>query len=359
MTRPLLAILVALSGLSGFPDGFPAELQTPPGYLLREPGLRELAPADLEERPARFAFPVGERLVYQVRYFGVEVGFASLEVARFVEHGGRRYAHLVATARTNEFWSALFRVDDRSEAFVDLDDGRIARSRTRLLHGRKESREEIRYDWDTHFVQVRKVKVHRSSVRDTAFDFGPFVYDVFDAFYALRRVPFASDVEVELPVYASRKIHGFRVRLEGRRNVSVAALGPAPVAVLELRPWDTLDGRPHEVGKGRVYVLAGESQVPVLLDGWFRFTDFIRVGGVAAELVSWERGNPGWPPPRPHPWTAPPVAPESVEGRPRWDPPARVLAVRAERGVEPHERRLRLPPDVAAAKENPAHREQP
>jgi hypothetical protein len=162
-------------------------------------------------------------------------------------------------------------------------------------------------------------------------------------------VPFAPGREIELPVYASRKIHGFRVRSLGRREVRVAALGPAPVAALELRPYDTIDGKPHDVGDGRVYVLADDGQVPVRLDGWFRFTDFIRIGGVAAELVAWERGHAGWPPPRPLAWSAPPVAPESVEGRPRWEPPAAVLAARAQRGVAPHEKKLRLPPEVAAA----------
>ena len=173
---------------------------------------------------------------------------------------------------------------------------------------------------------------------------------MFDAFYALRRVPFRDGLEIELPVCASRKIHGFRVRSAGRREVTAAAFGPAPVAALELRPYDTIDGQPEQVGDGRVYVLAGESQVPVLLDGWFRFTSFIRVGGVAAELVSWERGRTDWPPARPLPWTAPPIAPESVEGRPRWDPPAPVLAAREERGARPHETKLRLEtPEVGAA----------
>jgi hypothetical protein len=344
MTRSTLVLLTVLAGLPGFPDAYPPELQAPPGYLLQEPGLRELAAEELAARPAAFAFPVGERLVYQVRYFGVEVGFATIEVARFVEVAGRRYAHLVATARTNEFWTALFRVDDRSEAWLDLDSGQVARSRTRTLHGRKEGREEIRYDWDTHFVHVRKVKVHRAKVRDLAFDFGPFVYDVFDAFYALRRVPFGDGQEIELPVYASRKIHGFRVRSAGRRDVAVGALGPVPVAALELHPLDTVDGKPHAVGDGRVYVLADGPRVPVLLDGWFRVADFIRIGGVSAELVQWERGRPGWPPARPSPWTAPPLAPESVEGRPRWDPPPVVRTARAKAGVEPYERTLQLNP---------------
>ena len=220
--------------------------------------------------------------------------------------------------------------------------GRVTRSRTRTLHGRKESREEIRYDWETHFVRVRKVKVQRGRVRDTAFDFGPFVHDVFDAFYALRRVPFEPGFEVELPVYASRKIHGFRVRAERRRELSIEALGPEPVGVLELRPWDTVDGKPYEAGDGRVYVLDEASRTPVRLSGWFRFASFIRIGGVSAELISWDRGQPGWPPPQPPPWRAPPVAAESVEGRPQWDPPPSVQAARSRLGLEPHDESSKL-----------------
>jgi hypothetical protein len=347
----LLAVASALSG-SGFPDTMPPELAAPPGWLLRAPGLRELAPADLAARPARFAAPLGEKLTYQVRYFGVDVGPATVEVARYVEVGGRRYAHLVATARTNEFWTKLYRVDDRSEAWVDLDTGRVERTRTRTLHGGREAREEIRYDWTSHFVTVRKAKVHRASVREDAFDFGPFVHDVFDAFYALRRVPYADGLEIELPVCASRKIHGFRVRYAGKRDVRAAALGPAPVAALELRPYDTIDGKAHAVGDGKVYVLDDPSRVPIRLDGWFRFTDFIRIGGVSAELVAWERGTPGWPAPEPPAWRAPPIAPRSTEGRPSWDAPAAVVAARERAGIAAYERKETLAPSAVGAAPN-------
>jgi hypothetical protein len=351
MTRfplALLAVLGTLAG-SGYPDAMPPELAAPPGWLLQAPALRELAPADLAARPARFAAPLGERLTYQVRYFGVDVGPATLEVARYVELEGRRYAHLVATARTNEFWTKLFRVDDRSEAWIDLDTGRVARTRTRTLHGSRESREEIRYDWAAHFVTVRKAKVHRASVREDAFDFGPFVYDVFDAFYALRRAPYRAGVELELPVCASRKIHGFRVKYAGRKDVTALALGPAPVAALELHPYDTIDGQPHAVGDGVVYVLDDPSRVPIRLDGWFRFADFIKIGGVSAELVAWERGTPGWPAPQPPAWADPPIAPASVAGRPAWDAPAPVVAARERAGIAAYEKKERLAPSAVGA----------
>jgi hypothetical protein len=358
MTRTLAALLVALGTLSGsgFPDILPRELEAPPGLLLQFPGLRELSPSDLAADPGRFPFPVGERLVYAVRYFGIDVGPATLEVARFVAWRGHRYAHLVATARTNEFWSAFYRVDDRSEAFVDLDTGRIARSRTRLLHGKGETREEIQYDWDTHFLHVRKVKLHKEILRELALDFGPFVFDVFDSFYALREVPFREGLEVEIPIYASNQIHGLRVKTTGRRNAAVAVLGSAPQPVFELHPVDTVDGKAEEAGNGRVLVLADASHVPVRLDGWFRWTRFVQIGGVSAELVQWERGRPEWPAARPPPWQAPPVAAASVDGRPQWDPPPGVRAARKRTGVVPFERRRDFDPrqvGAAAPREAP------
>jgi hypothetical protein len=121
-----------------------------------------------------------------------------------------------------------------------------------------------------------------------------------------------------------------------------AALGATPVEALELHPWDTVDGKPHAVGNGRVFVLDDASRVPVLLDGWFRWTSFIQIGGVAAELVQWERGRGAWPAREPAAWTPPPIAPSSVEGRPRWDPPPPVAAARARQGTEAYEHKETL-----------------
>jgi hypothetical protein len=92
-----------------------------------------------------------------------------------------------------------------------------------------------------------------------------------------------------------------------------------------------------------VYVLADEARVPVRLDGWFRWTSWIQIGGVSAELVQWERGRPGWPAAKAAPWTPPPLAPSSVEGRPRWDPPPAVAAARERAMAEPYDRELPLP----------------
>ncbi len=127
----------------------------PETFLLDAPGLRVLTPADLALRPPRFPFPVGERLEYAVSWFGVPAGTVGIEVARYVEAEGARYAHIVGTVRTNAVFSAIYPVDDRSEAWIDLD--RFVTVRTRALekHGEKHYDESVRFDAATHFLYAR------------------------------------------------------------------------------------------------------------------------------------------------------------------------------------------------------------
>lgn len=341
----LFLCCIGLLGLTGFPDTMPDERE-PPAYLLDGPDVRELAPGDVAGSKAGFPWPVGERLVYQVSYFGVPVGLVTIEYARVIEQADRQYAHLVAHASTNDVFSKLYRVDDRSEAWVDLATGRVTRTRTRTQHGAKEAREEIFFDWETHFVSVRKVKVHKQRVREVAFDFGPHVFDVFDALYALRSIPVTAETDEELPVYASRKVHGFRIKAVGQREHGNRAVGR--VHVWDLRPYDTIDGKAEDVGKGRVLVWPEGRNLPVRLEGWFRATRSLRIGGVVAELVEWFPGDPAWPDPPEIVWVSPQIAPESVDGRPRWQPPPDVVRARSESGVEPYERKVDLGVQAAA-----------
>jgi hypothetical protein len=329
----------------GFPDAMPADLE-PPGFLLGGSDVRVLAPEDVAPGSTGFPWPVGERLVYQVSYFAVPVGLATIEYARVIERGDRQFAHLVAHASTNDVFSKIYRVDDRSEAWIDLADGRVVRTRTRTQHGSKEAREEVFFDWETHFVSIRKVKVHKESVREVAFDFGPHVFDIFDAFYALRSIPVAPDTNEELPVYASRKVHGFRIKAIGEREQGNQVVGR--VTAWELRPYDTIDGVAKDVGNGRVVVWPEGRNLPLRLEGWFRATRSLRIGGVVAELVEWSRGDPAWPDPPPAAWSSPPVALESTDGRPRWDPPPEVVEARTRRGLEPYERKFDLSVQAAA-----------
>ena len=307
-------------------------------FLLDRPGVRELGAAELAAQPPAYAFPRGERLEYAVRYFGIPVGHAAIEVARLVAYRDRRLAHVVATARTNDFFSAIYRVDDRSEAWIDLDRLVTVRTATHTRHGwRREVYEEVDFDWTTHYVRIDEARRHEGRVHRVAFDFGPFVYDTFDVFYAVRRLPLEPGFAADLPVYADRKVYGLRVEVQGREALVSPVLGR--VETLVLHPYDTLDGQRRGSGAGKIWVLADERRVPVQLTGWFNSKESFRVGGVRAELVGYRPGERSWPTsPAPSDPSRTRVAP-SVKGRPVWDPPARLLEARRRTDTDPMDRR--------------------
>jgi len=334
-------LLVAAYGL-GASRGSAQAL--PEGFLLDAPGLRVLAPADLAAQPPRFPFPVGERLEYAVSWFGVPAGAVVIEVARFVEAEGARYAHVVATIRTNKLFSAVYEVDDRSEAWIDLDRFVTVRTRAVEKHGPKLYDETVHFDAATHFLHARLDKLHKRQRRDLVFDFGPFAYDTSDLVYLLRALPLAEGYAVGVPTYANHKVFEFRIEVGAPKIVSSKAFGPQ--LALAVRPSTRLDGKLYAGGEGVVWV-SGPARVPVRLDGWIRTaqSSFL-VQGLRAVLTRYVASAPGWTPVR-EPVVEPITAiPPTQDGVPHWDPPPAVRAARAASGVAPHDTTQSLPTEI-------------
>ncbi len=335
---------LACVGLCAWLASAPAAPAPPTGpapepFLLDAPGLRVLGPEALAARPSRFPFAVGERLDYDVAWWGIAVGRASLEVARLVEWQGARLAHVVATARTNDFFSVFYRVDDRSESWIDVDRLRTLRTATLTRHADKETWEEVEFDWTTHLVHVVEEKRHAVRVKSAVLDTGPFLYDTFDVFYALRGLPLEIGLAAELPVYASRKVYGLHVDVERREAVDDPVLGATEAFVL--RPYDSLDGEPQDDGAGEVWVDARAPHVPIRLRGWFRtVSERLRVGGVRVSLAGYRARAEGWPVPSFHTTPARPWPARTKRGTPEWDVPPTVAAAREARGEAPGKQRL-------------------
>ena len=315
--------------------------RAPEPFLLDAPGLRVLGPADLAAQPPRFPFPVGERLEYAVSWFGVPAGTATIEIARFIEVDGARYAHVVAVVRSNPVFSAIYEIDDRSEAWIDLD--RFATVRTRALekHGGKRYDELVRYDASTHLLHAQLDKLHKNQRRTLVFDFGPFAYDTSDLVYLLRALPLAPGYAVGVPTYANRKVFEFRIDVDAGKPIECAAFGRQPALAVKPSTW--LDGQPYASGEGVVWV-TGPARVPVRLDGWIRTADSsFLVQGLRAELVRYVPSAPGWPvanAPVVEPVTA---IPPTQRGVPQWQPPVPILEARVATGVAPGEVKTSIP----------------
>jgi hypothetical protein len=300
-------------------------------WLLDEPGLRELAPADVAARPARFPFPVGERLEYAVSWHGVPAGRVAIEIARFVARGDERWAHVVATADTNPLFSVVYPLHDRSEAWIDLDSCATVRTRAVELRPGKHYDESVDYDWRTHFLHARLDKLHKRERRDLFFDFGPFAHDTSDVVFALRAQPLAPGFSIGLPTYANRRLFELRIDVAAGPRIETAPFGA--VDTLAVRPSTRVDGAVIGAGEG-VVLVAGPARVPVRLDGWIRTTvGATRLGGLRAELVGYTPSAPGWPAADAPALAVDAPMPPTRKGVPIWDPPAAVRAARDAAGV--------------------------
>ena len=310
-------------------------------FLLSAPAERVLTPADLVARPARFPFPVGERLEYAISWFGLPAGAAAIEVARFIEVDGRRYAHVVATARTSPLFSMLYEVDDRSEAWIDLDRFVTVRTLATELHGGLRYEEEVRYDWGTHFLHARLDKLSQRRRREVDFDFGPFARDTSDLFYALRALPVGPGDRAGLATYANRRVFEFRIEVGAPRTVETSAFGATQA--LAVRPSAWMDGKPYAAGDGVVWV-AGDARVPVRLDGWIRTAgNTFLVQGLRLVLTRYVPSAEGWSPPSRLALQASTAIPATVRGVPQWTPPRDVQEARRAAGVVPREWRSAIP----------------
>lgn len=323
----LLSLFLPASGGSEAPE-------PPPAFLLEAPGVRSLGPETLDAQASQFPFAVGERLDYAVSWWGIDVGDVRIEVARLIEWKGLRLAHVVATARTNEFFSLLYNVDDRSESWIDIDALRTVRTATLTRHAEKETWEEVEFDWKTHLVHVVEEKRHATRIKQATLDTGPFLYDTFDALYALRSLPWGDGLGVDMPIYASRKIYGLHV--DGGRTEKVDDPVLGEIEALVLRPYDSIDGKPADDGAGEVWVQASPPHVPFRLRGWFRTVgERLRVGGVRVDLAAYRGAAPGWSTPafvaqEPREWPA-----RTEAGAPIWEIPPAVQAAREADELEP------------------------
>src|SRR3989442_7222608 len=100
--------------------------------------------------PPSAHFKVGERLTYALNWGIVSAGNAVLEVAERQTLAGRPVVKLVHTARSNEFISAFYPVNNRVESLLDEEAGYPHRVFFKRREGRRKNDIEVVFDQNAH-----------------------------------------------------------------------------------------------------------------------------------------------------------------------------------------------------------------
>jgi len=92
-----------------------------------------------------YPFKVGEKLTYEIKFFGFVIGEETLEVKDIVQVNGHSTYLFVSTIKTVGFASLFYHFDEKIKSFVDIDTLYLRRLITHSDEGTDRS-EEIRID---------------------------------------------------------------------------------------------------------------------------------------------------------------------------------------------------------------------
>ncbi|MGD9142117.1 MAG: DUF3108 domain-containing protein [bacterium] len=237
-------------------------------------GLKRFAPAALALLVCFSVFPgaaragdrplliPGENLEFRIRYGGMPAGIARLKVESCEGPRGELY-RITSEARSNDFVSLFYKVDDRVIAELDADTYQIRRFEKDLREG----------PFEKHMVFTCDEDVVRSGEQYPGPK--PGTRDVLSALYYVRGMDLSVGDELEIETFEGGKIYRARVKVIGEETVTTPA-GDFDCLVIEPEIEEGIFGK---AGRLVMWVTDDALKIPVLVKST------VSVGSFVAELI--------------------------------------------------------------------------
>jgi hypothetical protein len=241
-------------------------------------------------RPEKEPIWIGEKLSYNVSYFGVSAGDFVLESLPHKSIAGREVYHIKGTAVTSKVFNLFYRLNDTVETFIDYQ-GLFSHRFHIILDESKQARDALElYDSEKAqtFYWNRWNHKERGYTETKEFDPIPrFSQDSLSVLYYLRTVPLPAGAVLTVPVVSEGKSWEAVVTVI-RRELMSTPMGRVMTVVL--KPETRYQGVLKKSGDSFLWLTDDERRVPVRLEAK------VKIGTVVANLTAFE---PGTPPPLP------------------------------------------------------------
>jgi uncharacterized protein DUF3108 len=224
--------------------------------------------------PASAHFKVGEHLTYALNWGIIAAGTAVLEVADRQTLAGRQVVKLVHTARSNEFISVFYPVNNRVESLLDEEAGYPHRLFFKRREGRRKNDIEVVFDQTAHRATVTK------DGSTETMEVPPGVQDTLSVIYSARTLP---SLEVGsstiIHVNHDKKNYRLELRIEGTERLKGPLGEFDTIRILAVMPFRGLF---LNEGNIRVWVTNDAARIPVLMKAK------VLIGSVSATLTKVE-----------------------------------------------------------------------
>lgn len=215
-------------------------------------------------------YKIGESLLFELTWFGIKAGWATLEVKERFNYEGREVIKIVSTAQSNEFVSVFYPVDDRSETLMDAAEKYPHRFRLRQREGSYKSDKEIIFD------QVNARAVFTKDGRSEKFDVFPKVQDALSAFYYLRTLDLKVGNTVYIKVFDNRKNYEAKVEVLRKERIDTPVGSFNTICV---KPTLQTEGIFQRKGDVYIWLTDDDRKMPVMMKS------SIKVGPIKATLI--------------------------------------------------------------------------
>jgi hypothetical protein len=216
------------------------------------------------------AATVPERLVYRLSWTGIAVGTATQEIS--ADGASRR---IVVTARSNDWLSVFYPVNDRIESLLDGEAGPFPGTsryyRMQMSEGTHTRDREIRFNDDGTAV------FHdRRGGEQVALKVPPRTYDIYGSFYHVRYLPLEVGTSVFVNVLDGKVGQRLEVRVLRRETLDTLF---GTVRTIVIRPLVRSEGVFEGKGPVTIWLTDDSRRIPV------RAETKVTVGSVTATLV--------------------------------------------------------------------------
>lgn len=220
--------------------------------------------------PAFAAQKIPEKLIYSLSWTGIPVGTAMQEI---VDEG--EFRKIVSTARSNNWLTTFFPVDDRTESILEKSGDFPGKTRNFKMLFKEGSRVRHR---EISFNPAGKVAnfYDRKSGERLSIPLEAETFDIYSSFYYVRHQSLEPGRSIYINVLDSKKLHRIEIRVLRRERIKVPA-GEFDTIVIEpmVKPVGVFEGK-----RGAYIWLSDDSRrIPV------KAQTKVTVGSVTAELT--------------------------------------------------------------------------
>ena len=226
------------------------------------------------------AFEPGEKYNFVVSWGVITGGRSSLAIQGIETIDGRPAYHIVSEAASGGILDTFYHVDDRNEAWLDVQSLLTVRYEKHIHEGKYRIEETGQLDQERHLYAVHAYRIDKNTYEYKQGNLSPDILDVLGSFYYVRTLPMAVGQSYTIDVFSGEKVWPLVVKIKKREKVKVPA---GKFDCFLVQPLLREPGIFVTKGKKlEVWMTADARHMPV------RMRSEVLVGHISAELVSYK-----------------------------------------------------------------------